>query len=327
MKKASYTQISFGHVVASWYLIFLANRHRGLLVRDAISIVEKSGKLGGTVPAQEGLKVGLSYGLLRIFEGKIIVTDVAETILIPQCHEEDLNISGLRAFLHHVLSNHNYEWLIYYDSDPGIFRANLLEIEPEWTNLFDNASLFNFEDEEVLTWWDAILSKYEDFKEQLKKAIGDVGEKLTYNHELSRVEIDGFNPAKTFVKWASRISNQFGFDILSVRGKYFLESFDKNDKIQIEVKSTDADNMVRFRFYISKPEWNKALDNLDTYFFFCWTGINLENETARNGPFVIPAKSLVQYMPIDSSELCQWSECRCVIDLTSYSKVGPTSMD
>lgn len=280
--------------------------------------IRKSGKLGGTVPAKQGLKLCADYGFLRFRRDQLHVTELSEKSLIPKCGQEEMNTSVLRSILLHIISFHNFEWLIFYNSDPELFRENLKDNDSNWANLLDNASLFDFDDEDVNIWWDRVLSKYEEYKEGVKKAIGDVGEKLTYHGELQRVEKDGYTPSKSFVKWASRISDRFGFDVLSIRGDYFLASFDKTDTIQIEVKSTDADNLERFRFFISKPEWNKALENLDSYYFFCWSGVDIETDTAQNGLFVIPATELVSYVPTDNSENLQWSECRCVMDVSKY---------
>ena len=318
-KKVKYYTITHGHIVASWHILFLSRSYAGISAKDAVSITETSGKLGGTVPVKQGIKICNDYGLVRFIDGNLHATNISELSILPKCDNEDPNVDVLRAILRHILSYHNFEWLILFDPDPEIFRESLLANDREWTNLLDNANLFSFEEDEVNIWWDRVLAKYEDYKEELKKAIGDVGEKLSYHRELKRVETDGFSPPKSFVKWASRISDRFGFDILSIRGNYFLFTSDKKNKIQIEVKSTDADNPERFRFFISKPEWNKALENINSYFFFCWTGINVDTESAKNGPFVIPATDLVDQVPTDNSTSCQWSECRCVIDISRYS--------
>lgn len=317
-KRIKYYTITNGHIVATWHVIYLAQIYEGISAKDAVSIIEKSGKLGGTTPAKQGIKICCDYGLLNFHGESLRITEICESHILPKCDNEDPNIDVQRALLFHILSYHNFEWLIFYDSDPDIFRESLLANDPEWTNLLENAKLFDFDDENVNIWWDGILSKYEDYKEKLKKAIGDVGEKLTYHHELQRVENDGFIPPKTFVKWASRISDRFGFDVLSIRGKLFLSSFKDADKIQIEVKSSDTNNLDRFRFYVTKPEWSQALENINSYYFFCWAGINLEAESAESGPFIIPASDLIDHVPTDNSDFFQWSECRCVIDITEY---------
>lgn len=318
-KRLKYYAITHGQIVAAWHLLYLTNKYEGISSKAAIEIALRSGKLGGTLPAKEGLKICLDYRLMKILDGGLLqLMEVAEERIIPHCMDEDPNTNALRALLYHIISYHNFEWLIFYDSDPEVFKEYLSAHDSEWTSLLENAKLFNFEDKDVTKWWELVLTKYEDYKEKLKKAIGDVGEKLTYHHELNRVELDGYTPSKVFVKWASRISDRFGFDIQSIRGMSFQSSYSQKDKIQIEVKSSDTANTQRFRFFLSKPEWNKALESIDSYFFFCWTGINLQEETALQGPFIIPATYLQGLVPTDISSICEWSECRVVMDITKF---------
>jgi hypothetical protein len=317
-KKLKYYPITHGQLVAAWQIIFLANRYKNITPKSVIEITIRSGKLGGTLPAKEGLRICLDYSLLKIDDGAIQVTQFTYGSILPKCDNEDLNVKALRTLLSHIISYHNFEWLLFYDSDPEIFRDHLMAQDTEWSNLLDNAKLFDFGDEDVNNWWAGILVKYEDYKEKIKKAIGDVGEKLTYHHELNRVELDGYEAPKSFVKWAALMSDRFGFDIQSIRGAYFKSSYDKKDKIRIEVKSSDTTNIERFRFFVSKPEWNKALENINSYFFFCWVGININDESALHGPFVIPATQLMESVPKDVSSICEWSECRVVLDISHY---------
>ncbi|WP_053826701.1 protein NO VEIN domain-containing protein [Lascolabacillus massiliensis] len=317
-KKIKYYSITYGHVVASWYILSLISRHEHLKPDAVHRILNNSGKLGGTMPSKQGLKICIDYELLVFKDGILHLTDISKNEIVSLCDNDDPNIDALRAILFHLISYHNFQWLIFYDSDPEIFRAYLFDNDQEWTNLLDNAKLFNFDEPCVNDWWNRVLAKYEDYKEKLKKAIGDVGEKLTYEHELSRIDRDGFKPAKSFVKWASLISDRFGYDILSIKGKSLPFDLNDRDKIQIEVKSSDISNIESFRFYISKPEWKTALNNLQSYFFYCWPGINLEKESAIDGPFIIPAKELEDHMPKDTSPISEWSECRCVLDISKY---------
>ena len=316
--KTKYEPITFGHVLATWNVIYLTSLHESIKASDAVGILIRNGKLGGSFPAKKGMEVSIKYGFVEVKSGELTLPKITLETLIPICDSDDLNIEALRIILFKIIAEHNFEWLIYYDVDSEIFKTYLESYDVEWLNLLLNADLLNFDDENVNQWWREVLKKYEDYKENVKKAIGDVGEKLTYEYELNRIEADGFKPSNSFVKWASRISDRFGFDVLSIRGDSFKYHFDKKDKIQIEVKSTDASNTERFRFFVSKPEWNMALENLDSYMFFCWAGVNLNTETAEIGPYVIPAKDIISYMPEDKSETCSWSECRVVIDLSKF---------
>lgn len=317
-KKVKYYPISHGHVVASWYVLYLASKYAGISPKNVVGIAEASGKLGGTLPIREGLRLCLDYGFLRIAEERLRLSEASELRIVSKCSDEDPNTDVLREILAQILSQHNFDWLIYYDEDPDIFRTYITGVDSEWANLLDNAKLFQFDDEEVNSWWNRILVKYESNKELIKAKVGDVGEKLTYHHELHRVQADGIMPAKTFVKWASRISDRFGFDVLSIRGSLFGTLVNQKEKIQIEVKASEIPNIQNFRFYVSRGEWYKAQENLNSYYFYCWAGISIEHDSAQNGPYVIPAEALAAQIPKDVGTICSWSECRFVIDLSSY---------
>ncbi|EHP50064.1 protein NO VEIN domain-containing protein [Odoribacter laneus] len=316
--KFKYYPITYGHILASWYILYLVAQYKLILPETLNKIIKNSGKLGGTIPVKQGIKICHDYELITIKKEGILLTEISQNRIVPLCSNDDPNIKSLRAILFHIVSYHNFSWLIFYDSDPDIFRNYLIEDDPEWTNLLDNAKLFDFSDEEVNQWWSNVLEKYEDYKEKLKKAIGDVGEKLTYIYELQRVKNDGYRPEKSFVKWAARIDDHFGFDIQSIRGKYFCHTFLEKDKIQIEVKSSESIKIDSFRFYISKPEWLMAQKNFHSYFFYCWVGVDIDKESAMEGPYVIPAIALKDKIPTDNSNECEWSECRCVIDLSKF---------
>ena len=316
--KLTYYPITYGHIVSSWYILYLVAKYKLILPETLNKIIKNSGKLGGSIPVKQGIKICHDYELISIHKEGILLTEISRNKIVPLCSNDDPNIKVLRAILFHIISYHNFSWLIFYDSDPDIFRSYLIENDPEWTTLLDNAKLFDFLDENVNQWWNNVLKKYEDYKEKLKKAIGDVGEKLTYLHELHRIKKDGYHPEKSFVKWAARIDDHFGFDVQSIRGKFFCHSFSEKDKIKIEVKSSDSTKKDSFKFYISKPEWLTASENFHSYFFYCWVGVNIEKESAMEGPYVIPAMALKDKIPSDNSEECEWSECRCVIDLSNF---------
>lgn len=316
--KIRYYNITQGHLITAWQIIHLVSKYDLVPVRTIVNIASQSGIFGGTVPTGHALRLCVDYGFLSVNSGIVQITDISKSEFLPLCKNDDPNFTVLRRILYHIISYHNFHWLIYYDPDPTIFKEYLMGIDPEWVILLDNARLFDFSDSETIKWWNDVFIKYSDYKNRLKKAIGDVGEKLTYLKELDRISRDGYIPSNQYVKWASNISDRFGFDILSIRGKLFPSSTGEKDQIRIEVKSSDSVAIKNFKFYISKPEWNTALTNLNSYFFFCWTGINIEDETAKDGPFAIPASHLLDHVPIDKSDKCEWSECRCIIDLSKY---------
>ena len=125
-KKIKYYSITNGHIVAIWHIVYLIGRYNGITASDTISIVEKSGKLGGTVPVKHGLKICVDYDLVRVSSGILQLTEFTEETILPKCTDEDPSINVIRELLFHLLSYHNFEWLIFYNPDSEIFRESIL---------------------------------------------------------------------------------------------------------------------------------------------------------------------------------------------------------
>jgi hypothetical protein len=307
------SQITSSNIIALWQLIMIAKRNNSIAVSAAIDISINSGLIGGDVPAGEGLKLGLYCKLLVIDkEQNLNHTDFCRDNLFSLCDTNEPNILIIRAILLKYMSLQNYDWLLFFNDDPEVFKTG---VPLEWVDLLNNATLFDFEDAQVRTWWAEVFDRYETYKEGKKLEQGKIAEKHTFDSEKARLKADGFDNDLKFVKWASQISDKYGYDVLSVRGSLLKSTFSEKEKIQIEVKCTAAANMEEFRFYVSKPEWKAALENIDSYYFYCWVDTNLQKQTAQ-GPYIIPAKDLISHIPKDDhSTICDWSECRFILNL------------
>lgn len=308
-------QITNSNIIALWQLMFIAKTYENIEVQTAIQIAINSNLIGGSSPAQEGLQLGLKCKILLIYNNKLTNSDYCKNEILPLCDEDLPNINIVRTIILCYLSQKPLEWLLFYDNDPIIFR-NM--IPKEWVDILDYANLFEFENTLVLDWWTTIFSKYETYKEGKKLEQGKLTEKFTFDSEIKRLKSDGFDSDSKHVKWASQISDKYGYDILSKRGILLQDTFSKFDKVQIEVKCTVSSSKEEFRFFITKNEWKSALQNINSYYFYCWINTNIHSQTA-DGPFIIAAKNLIPYIPKDEyAEICEWSECRFILDLNKY---------
>jgi hypothetical protein len=309
-------RISPGKLIALWRLLLLRKKYEELSVKTAIEITRDSGLFGGRVPAEDGLKLGESCELLEIKFGLLHLTNYCQQNVVILCDEEEPNIVVIRAILFRIISYYNFHWLLFFNEDSQIFKV---AIPQDWIDLLESADLLFFDDEGVLKWWREILEIHHDYNESKKKEIGDVGEKLTIEYEKRRLTDDQIENPHHHVKWAARFGSHFGYDVLSIRGILLKSIYEMRDQIQIEVKSSVLKDEATFRFKVSRNEWNTALENIEAYYFFCWTGINLEHENASGGPFIVPAKTLENYLPVDRSTICEWTECRFIVDLSALS--------
>jgi len=307
--------ISNSNILALWQLIILTKRHETISVGSAIDIVLNSGIMGGGLPAKQGLILGKKCKLLSINESNLFSTSLCRNDIHPICDDVEPNIEVIRIIILKYMSLENYDWLLFYNDDPIIFKTF---IPKGWVELFENAGLFDFEDIDVCNWWSQIFSRFQKYKEGQKIEIGKLGEKLTFEYEKKRLLNDDYNNVDFYVKWASLINDKYGYDILSIRGKLMSFGLSEKNTIRIEVKSSTLVSTSTFRFFISKNEWLVALENIHNYYIYCWAGANVDKQTA-NGPYIIPIVSLLEHIPVDKSDFCQWSECRVLLDINKAS--------
>jgi hypothetical protein len=314
MSKAAPFQITPTNIIALWQLISITKRYDDIPVRSALEIVLTSTIIAGGSPADQGLRLGLSCKLLEIDdEQKLISSQYCKKELHILCDTEAPNVDIIRGILYRCVSLQNLDWLLFFNDDADLFKAL---IPNDWIELLENANLFDFENDLVRDWWGQVFSKFQTYKEGQKIEIGKVAEKLTYDFERNRLQKDGHDSGPAFVKWASQITDKYGYDILSIRGTRLKFFFNEKNQIQIEVKSSVSSNEKEFRFYVTKNEWNTASKNIDSYYFYCWTSTSKEKESAT-GPFIIPADALSSHIPTDNGNFCEWSECRFVVNLDS----------
>lgn len=308
--------ISSGNIIALWQILILAKDNPTLEIKTAVGAISSRSTLGGSIPIDGGIKVGTRYKFLEITEGNIILIEQITTHLFTLCTDELPNVNATRVILQSILKYDNCDWLVHFDEDPDIFKTG---IPKDWLDLLENAELFNFEDDNVIDWWKLVFSRYTKYKEGAKLEVGKIAEKLSFDHEESRLlPILEREKNSIHVKWVSEISDRFGFDILSIRGGELKHSKSEKDKIQIEVKSSTFDDLTKFRFYVSRNEWETAFRNLNDYFFYCWASVSIEKKESAIGPFIIPASKLQPLIPSDSQpSICSWSECRFIVDLSS----------
>jgi len=311
--------VSSGKIIILWQLIYLVSQYKKMSIQELSSMIQESGALGGTVPFDDAVRLGNICKFIEFEDGIVSINSLCEDILLPLCSTKDPNTSVVRAILQRIilLSLYRFTWLLFFDKDVDAFK---ISIPQEWIDILDQAELFDFEQDEVEDWWNAILANVNKFDLSNTKEIGDVGEKLTVEYENSRLISDGILHPQQYLKWISRFSDNYGYDVLSIKGKTGARKKISYSPVQIEVKSTVMTNLNNFRFKISRNEWNIALENLDSYYFYFWLGVNVIKLTAADGPYVISAKSFINKIPKDQHESCEWTECRLMIDLNSISK-------
>lgn len=314
--------ISPGRITALWQLLLLSNRYErennSISVHTAMEILLNSSLRGGGLPVKDGLNIGIHHKFLEIDRsGYLCPTAYSKDALLNIHQGDEPNVIVQRRILQRLISFKKDHWLINFNEDIEVFK---ISIPMNWLELLESAQLFDITDEDVVLWWKTLIHRKEIYDQEKRNEIGSIGEELTKAHEINRLHLDRILNPELFVIQVSKFSDKYGFDIKSIRGYLLKGSNQLKDQIQVEVKASIIENEEIFSFYISRNEWNKAMETIDSdevYFFYCWAGVNLNLKTGK-GPFIIPAKRLQPHIPSDNSSLCEWYTCRICINLKEF---------
>jgi hypothetical protein len=283
-------------------------------VKSVIATLQRASILGGTVPVIDGLRIAHTYGFIKLENGTAEITVTSDIEILPLCSTDEINTSALRRVLFYIIKNHSFHWIAFYNTNSDIMKAAIPKM---WIEILELAHLFKMEDDEVLTWWKEVVDSKIKFDLKTNSKIGDAGEDLTCKFEVDRLKKDGIQMAEKRVVWMAQISDEYHYDIFSLRGLLLKEKYDQEHPINIEVKSSRITNDKVFSFYLTRPEWNKALKSLDEYYFYCWTGVKLDGTYAK-GPFIFKAQQFIDKVPADTKH-AKWDKCYFTLDLNEFA--------
>lgn len=308
--------ITPGKIIALWRILLVTHNHSGATTKDLYKAILNSSVMGGGLPLKSGIQIGINYKFIIPRDNKLYLSDYSLVELISTHQQIEPSFFILRKMCHHIIKDKMVPWIIYFNQDVEFFKVS---IPNNWLEILEMADLLNFQDNEVLAWWHAIIREKTEINDEKLKSIGLIGEKLTINFEISRIKSDNIIDADRKVIWVSLISDEYGYDVLSKSGILFNEA-GMEENIFIEVKSSEITNPSIFTFYITENEWKKAVEYGDKYLFYCWPGINILGKTSINkSPYIIPSKKIAEIVPKNSSMHCEWTKCRVSIDLKDFS--------
>lgn len=284
-----------------------------LPVPAVIETIGRASILGGTVPVVDGLTLAHVYGFVQLEKEKAFISELSKDEILPLCGIDEINIPALRRVLFHVIKKHNFHWIAFYNNSSEVFQA---AIPNTWIELLELADLFNMDDGGVLDWWKEVVDAKISFDQETNDKIGDAGEDLTCKYEVDRLIGDGIDQAEKRVVWVAQINDEYHYDVSSLRGELLRERFGADHPIHIEVKSSRIRSDEVFSFYLTRPEWNKAMEDLTEYYFYCWTGVTVEGNYSK-GPFIINAQKFTDKVPKDS-DVAKWEKCHFTLNLNEY---------
>lgn len=159
---------------------------------------------------------------------------------------KDFMIKAKPGFFYHIPKGRKIFLDYINDNVLQLFKESGLLMEADDSEEFKN----------VYEWWDELILIVRKINDEKKVEQGRDGERKSFEYEVLKLKKIRSNK-KPY--WASLDNNLLGYDI---------ESWDeKNKKIFIEAKSSGHDDG---NFYLSRNEWNTALEKKDAYFIHVW---------------------------------------------------------
>lgn len=270
----------------------------------------------GTIPNPEiissSINIGIALQFFSIISGHVEISEDNYDFILGLISKDVGLLDFIRLVLFYIISNEKPSWVLWFDFDIDVFCEY---IPQRWIDLLHSGNLFNMIDPNVIEWWRKVSTKLNEFNDEAKEITGKIGEKLTFDFEVTRLSDNGVTHPLHLVKWVAQIQDDYGFDVLS-RNCELLSEIDNQEKILIEVKSTELKDPKNFIFYVTKNEWHISTENKNNFLYYFWVGVNRLKGTADIGPYIVAGTELFPYFPKDSHENCEWTLCRFTIDLT-----------
>jgi hypothetical protein len=162
--------------------------------------------------------------------------------------------------------------------------------------------------EEATSFWADLKSADKKINDAALKKIGDAAEGWSLLFEVERLNSIGLAELAERIAWISRDSDLHGYDILSFSG----EPFNPNERRHIEVKRAKVVRPGFVSFYLSRNEFDRAVEFADRYLFHIWWKDGAVN---RMNLSVLPSKDVVTIAPQDGVLGGRWTESVIEVDL------------
>ncbi|MGM1055470.1 MAG: DUF3883 domain-containing protein [Bacteroidota bacterium] len=307
MRIFNYSHIKYVEILAFYKILYSVKQFPREPQIDIEKSVQVEYSLGGKLPVKKGLDIALDQHAIQVENDRLNLTSLGEALVSINDSNEP-NHLVLQRIIYQILKKNKFPWIVFYNSKSSTFR---MSIPANWELILDNSGLLDLDDKQVVTWWKSLFKKYDIEKEKINKEIGNIGEKLSVQYENRRLSKSGFDPSVE-LSWAALLDDTIGFDIISINGLEY--SGPEKNNIFIEVKASERKNIQSFRFFLTRNEWIMALKSPENYYFYCWSGVNIDGKFDA-GPFCFQASKIFSLVPKDQSEEGKWEVCKMTLDL------------
>ena len=304
--------ISPGRITALWVVLRTTSKHEKISLKNLSSIAKNTSLRGGGLPIDDGIDIGINAGLLYIKNKTIRIQKNGKDI-VDSWDKEEPNKKIIRELLKIIVINSKPPWTTFIAKP---MEERVYAIPSNWIEVLNNADLIKIPlSDDAKQWWQYVQKSFEAIEEDLRAKIGDIGESHSIHFEKNRLISCKEHDLADKIKWVSKISDNYGFDISSFYGNLNITDLEKDEEICIEVKSSIMESKSSFYFILTKNEWNTALYNSENYFFHLWRKVRkLTHNSYAEGPLIISAKKIDKLIPKNQQKDSYWLKCRIKID-------------
>lgn len=305
--------ITPGRITALWHVLKVAAKYTKIKKSDLLQIANNTSLRGGGLPIDDGLDLAIIGGFIKI-EIDIFNISSSGHEIVSLWDKDEPNPSVIRKLILPLVLKIMPSWVTFATKP---LDERISAIPERWREILRDAELlYNPLSRDAIEWWKTLEQSISEIDEQLNMIIGEAGEKLTMKFERERLFGEKhFNLAQK-VRWISKESDKCGFDIASFLGFLKFSQEKPEHMILIEVKSTTSCSNLSFRFFLTRNEWETAEKNIKNYLFYLWKCIEIINgDPSGEGPIIIPAHLIRNYIPLDNKDECRWTECRIDLNL------------
>ena len=305
--------ISPGKITALWIVLRVAKKHKLIHKNDLLNIAFNTSLRAAGLPIKDGYELAVICEFIYTENDQVQITSSGKGIVeLSEKDEPSLNV--IRHILLTITLKYNPPW-VTFASRP--LEERTIAIPDNWAEVLKVAELLQEPlSEDAINWWKRLQHEVEEIETKNLKKIGDAGETLTIRYEKKRLLLDRLFDLAEKIKWRSKESDDYGYDIESFFGGFALKDKDSEDILMIEVKSPIHSSNNNFRFVLTRNEWNTAEKNSTRYFFYLWRSIKYNNEMVYgDGPIILPATYIQNFVPLDQNIDGKWMKCRIELDI------------
>jgi hypothetical protein len=299
-----------GRLTALWLVLQTLGELGGRAeVSDLRATARRSALRAGGLPVPDGVRLAREGGFVVENAGECVLESQGERAL-AMSEEEEPPPKVLRFFITILFLRQPPPWVAWWQGSPTEIEA---VVPSEERRVMRAAGLLPqppVEDLGGWAWWQALgRAPFPERADDARKQIGDAGEELSVEFERQRLHAQGYDELAEAVRWISRESDAYGFDILSYAGDDYAP-LAPNDQIAIEVKATTLPVIEHFRLFVTVHEWEVLSGLGPRGLLHLWPTVDAgPPPRSRAGqPIVCAPAELAEHLPAPPAcgELCGW---------------------